>query len=80
MNPSDVQDLFLETLGLRLGDEMTDYLVRRFQEGGAAAVPVAYVPPAAEALPAPVRRFVELQGVLGHGSAVPADGSEPQVH
>jgi glucuronokinase len=41
VTPSDVQALFLERLGVSLGEEMTDYLVRRFQEGGAAAAPLA---------------------------------------
>ena len=79
MTPTDVQDLFLQQLGLRLGDEMTDYLVRRFSEGGAASVPIAFVP--CDEMPiGSVRRFVELAGVFGEGSAIPADSSDPQVH
>jgi hypothetical protein len=76
-----MQDLFLQQLGLRLGDEMSDYLVRRFREGGAMAMPAAVVGRSAdEATPAPVRRFVELSGVLGDGAAVPAEVAEPLVH
>ena len=79
MNPSDVQDLFLDQLGLRIGDEMTDYLVRRFGEGGAAAAPVLHAP-ASEQADKPVARFVELSDLLGHGSAVPANAMEPETH
>ena len=79
MTPSDVQVLFLETLGLRLSDEMTDYLVRRFQEGGAAAAPVDYA--VAEEPPADsMRRFVELTDALGEGVVIPADATDPVVH
>lgn len=79
MTPSDVQALFLDQLGLSLGDEMIEYTVRRFLEGGAAAVPVA---PVLSAAPAddPIRRFAEVAGMLGDGSAVPADLPEPLIH
>ena len=80
MTPSDVQALFLERLGMSLGEEMTDYLVRRFQEGGAAAAPLPYAPSTGHPLIDPVRRFAELASVLGHGAAVPADVAEPEVH
>ena len=79
VTPSDVQSLFLDQLGLSLGDEMLEYTVRRFLEGGAAAVPVApthIVDPILD----PVRRFAEIAGMLGDGAAVPADLAEPLVH
>lgn len=81
MTPLDVQALFLEQLGLSLGEEMTDYLLRRFREGGAAAAPSSHIPSdAGDPLPAPVRRFVELTEALGDGAAIPADATEPVVH
>ena len=82
MNPLDVQALFFDQLGIGLGDEMTDYLVRRFQEGGAAAAPVSYIRHDGrdEILPEPVRRFVELADALGEGSAIPAEATDPVVH
>ena len=81
MNPSEVQALFFDQLGIGLGDEMTDYLVRRFQEGGAAAAPVSYVrDDGDELLARPVRRFVELTDALGYGAAIPADATDPVVH
>ena len=82
MNPSDVQALFFDQLGIGLGDEMTDYLVRRFQEGGAAAAPVSYIRHDGhdEVIPEPVRRFVELADALGEGSAIPAEAADPVVH
>ncbi|MDB5295624.1 MAG: hypothetical protein JWO31_1607 [Phycisphaerales bacterium] len=79
MTPNDVQSLFLERLGVSLGDEMTDYLIRRFQEGGAAAVPASareVVDPGFD----PIRRFAELANALGHGAVVPAVVHEPEVH
>lgn len=78
MTPSDVQALFLDQLGLSLGDEMLEYTVRRFLEGGAAAIPVAPVL-SAEPTIDPVRKFAELAGMLGDGAAVPADLAEPVV-
>ncbi|QOV91011.1 hypothetical protein [Humisphaera borealis] len=78
MTPSDVQSLFLDQLGLSLGDEMLEYTVRRFLEGGAAAVPVG--PLAAGPIIDPVRKFAEIAGMLGDGAAVPADLAEPLVH
>lgn len=79
VTPSDVQALFLDQLGLSLGDEMIEYTVRRFLEGGAAAVPVSPVHCAAPA-DDPVRRFAEIAGMLGDGSAVPAEITEPVIH
>jgi hypothetical protein len=81
VTPLDVQALFLERLGISLGEEMTDYLLRRFREGGAAAVPAVHASDAgAELLPAPVRRFVELTEALGDGAAIPADATDPILH
>lgn len=79
MTASDVQAMFLDQLGLSLGDELLEYTVRRFLEGGAAAVPVAPVAAAAMSVD-PVRRFAELAGMLGDGAAVPAEIVEPPVH
>lgn len=79
MTPSDVQVLFLERLGIQLGDDMTDYLVRRFSEGGAAAAPMSHLAADADPIES-VRRFVELTGALGAGSVLPADAGEPDVH
>jgi len=78
VTPSDVQALFLDQLGLSLGDEMIEHTVRRFLEGGAAAVPVSPVNSIAPAND-PVRRFAEVAGMLGDGSAVPADLPEPTI-
>ena len=80
MTPSDVQALVLERLGMSLGEEMTDYLLRRFQEGGAAAAPLPHGPSEfGPAMVDPVRRFAELAGILGQGAAVPAEVPEPEV-
>ncbi len=79
MTAADVQAMFLDQLGLSLGDELLEYTVRRFLEGGAAAVPVAPIAAAAMSVD-PVRRFAELAGMLGDGAAVPAEISEPPLH
>jgi hypothetical protein len=81
VTPLDVQGLFLEKLGISIDDEMSDYVLRRFKAGGAAAVPVAHISVGSgEPLSAPVRRFVELTEALGDGMAVPADATDPLVH
>ncbi len=79
MTPTDVQALFLDQLGVSLGDEMIDYIARRFVEGGAASVPVAFARSGSASVD-PIRRFAELAGLLGDGAAVPAEVPEPTVH
>ena len=44
METSDVRDLFSQRLGIRLGVQMSEYVLRRLQEGKAAVVPPGPVP------------------------------------
>ena len=44
MEPHEVQEIFRKKLGIRLGHEMSKYVLRRLEEGVAAAMPLVDVP------------------------------------
>jgi hypothetical protein len=76
VTPSDVEFLFRNRLGIRLGEDMSDYVLRRFQEGGAACAPVVPPAPSDEVPGTPVRRFGE---AVGDEPAAVGDPVDPLV-
>ena len=77
MTPSDVEFLFRQRLGIRLGDDMSDYLVRRFMEGGAASAPLVPPAPSDEIPGAPVRRFNEMTDLPDDSLPLPVEPIDP---